>query len=154
MHEYVCICMYVYVCICMCTYVYICICMHAYVGIYVYVCICMYVYVCICMYMYVCICMHCMYVCHSDCVWVTGLTFVQDSSAGDSVTLAMERVIFSIVVEVVRLVQLMSEEINQYIKRAPKVTMFSVMVLQQHIVTLVDTTTKKQCKCDITNVAF
>ena len=71
---------------------------------------------------------------------------MQDSFAGDSV--AMERVVFSIVVEVVRLVQLMSEEINQYTKRAPKVTMFSVMVLQQHIVTLVDTTMKKQCKCD------
>ena len=70
------------------------------------------------------------------------------TSAGALVTLAMERVVFSLVVEVYRLVQLMSEEINQYTNRAPKVTMFSVMVLQQHIVTLVHTTTKKQRKCD------
>ena len=95
------------------------------------------------MYMYVS-------VSQCDCVWVTGLTLMQGSLSvsGDSVTLATERVVFSPVLEVDRLAQLMSEEINQYAKRAPKVTMFSVMVLQQHIVTVVDTTMKKVCKCD------
>ena len=133
---YVCMHMYAYVCICMHMYAYVCICM------YMYAYVCMYVYVCVSMYMYV----YVLYVC--DCVWVTGLTFVQDWFAGAMVTSAPEKVVVSIGVEVDRLAQLMSEEINQYTNRAPKVTMFSVIVLQQHIVTLVDTTTKKQRKCD------